>query len=153
MQREVSEPHEAIRLRTQQLKNLHAATRLLKRALRFLAALRRLKAQESTLGLDTATVANGGVTGGASGRGGSAVADLGELAKAAQSLQVIGPRFERAFVCFFLCAGVFALLVYALCSVRCVALLFCMWLVPCVFRREFVVWVRRCTCCALCFFL
>ncbi|CAM9898112.1 unnamed protein product [Scytosiphon promiscuus] len=60
VQREVSEPHEAIRLRTQQLKNLHAATRLLKRALRFLAALRRLRAQENALGLDPALLTGGG---------------------------------------------------------------------------------------------
>lgn len=79
VRREVSEPHEAVRLRTQQLKNLHAATRLLKRALRFLAALRRLKGQEEALGL--------GASGGGGGRTGG-VADLRELAKAAQSLQV-----------------------------------------------------------------
>eukprot|EP00752_Nemacystus_decipiens_P008545 g7632.t1 len=85
VRREVSEPHEAVRLRTQQLKNLHAATRLLKRALRFLAALRRLRAQEEVLGLDAAALAAGGGGGGA-GKGGG-VADLRELAKAAQSLQ------------------------------------------------------------------
>ena len=86
----MSEPHEAVRLRTQQLKNLHAATRLLKRALRFLSALRRLRAQEEILGLDAATLgAGGGGGGGGGGPGkGAGVADLRELAKAAQSLQV-----------------------------------------------------------------
>ncbi|CAN0456636.1 unnamed protein product, partial [Ectocarpus sp. 8 AP-2014] len=54
VQREVSEPHEAVRVRTQQLKNLHDATRLLKRALRFLSALRRLRGQEDVLGLEAA---------------------------------------------------------------------------------------------------
>lgn len=81
LRREVSEPHEAVRLRTQQLKNLHAATRLLKRVLRFLAALRRLRAEEEILGLSPG--------GGASGGAGRGAADLRELAKAAQSLQVV----------------------------------------------------------------
>lgn len=85
VRREVSEPHEAVRLRTQQLKNLHSATRLLKRALRFLAALRRLRAQEDALGLDPSGGVGGGGGGVGGGRGG---ADLRELAKAAQSLQV-----------------------------------------------------------------
>lgn len=81
VKREVSEPHEAVRLRTQQLKNLHAATRLLKRTLRVLAALRRLRGQEDALGLDPTGMPKAGA--GASGAG-----DLRELAKAAQSLQV-----------------------------------------------------------------
>lgn len=85
VRREVAEPHEAVRLRTQQLKNLHSATRLLKRALRFLAALRRLKGQEEALGLDASGGGVGGGGGVGAGRGG---ADLRELAKAAQSLQV-----------------------------------------------------------------
>lgn len=93
VRREVSEPHEAVRLRTQQLKNLHAATRLLKRALRFLSALRRLRSQEGALGLNSAALAAGTGSGGGGGGGGAAgkgggVADLRELAKAAQSLQV-----------------------------------------------------------------
>lgn len=114
MQREVSEPHEAIRLRTQQLKNLHAATRLLKRALRFLAALRRLRAQEGALGLDAAAAVSGSGAAGAAGRGGSAVADLGELAKAAQSLQVLSSRVRDA--CFLVLCTVLGL---CLCVVRC----------------------------------
>lgn len=81
VRREVSEPHEAIRVRTQQLNNLHSATRLLKRALRVLAALRRLRRQEEALGLD-----ENGLSSTSSGGGG--MTDLTELAKAAQSLQV-----------------------------------------------------------------
>ena len=91
LRREVSEPHEAVRLRTQQLKNLHAATRLLKRALRFLTALRRLRAQEEALGLDPRGGTKGG---GTSGKGG---ADLRELAKAAQSLQVLNTHNNMEF--------------------------------------------------------
>ncbi|CAM9423221.1 unnamed protein product [Ectocarpus sp. 4 AP-2014] len=98
VQREVSEPHEAVRVRTQQLKNLHDATRLLKRALRFLSALRRLRGQEDVLGLEaaaaaavTGSAAGGGGVGAAGGRSaggaGGGGADLRELAKAAQSLQ------------------------------------------------------------------
>ncbi|CAM9980618.1 unnamed protein product [Ectocarpus sp. 6 AP-2014] len=98
VQREVSEPHEAVRVRTQQLKNLHDATRLLKRALRFLSALRRLRGQEDVLGLEAAAAAaavggaaGGGGVGAAGGRSaggaGGGAADLRELAKAAQSLQ------------------------------------------------------------------
>ncbi|CAM9928466.1 unnamed protein product [Laminaria digitata] len=95
VRREVSEPYEAVRLRTQQLKNLHSATRLLKRALRFLAALRRLRGQDEALGLGAGGGGSGGGGGGggaaeaaaaaAAGRGGGA--DLRELSKAAQSLQ------------------------------------------------------------------
>ena len=103
VRREVSEPYEAVRLRTQQLKNLHSATRLLKRALRFLAALRRLRGQDEALGLG-ASGADGGAGGGggaaeaagvaaAAGRGGGA--DLRELSKAAQSLQVPSERGRR----------------------------------------------------------
>lgn len=107
VRREVSEPHEAIRLRTQQLKNLHAATRLLKRALRFLSALRRLRGQEEALGLDAAALAAAG--GGGIGSGGGGLADLRELAKAAQSLQVwVG----MCFSCFMLMCMKYGVLIY-----------------------------------------
>jgi len=90
--RELREPFEGIRARTEQLSRVHAGSLLLKRVLRVQMTVRKLRALEPTLGL----VVLGQVEAGTASAADLEVVDLRELAKAAQNLYEIEELMEDA---------------------------------------------------------